>query len=191
MRRPPVCCARRWRATRSAPTIPIGCCIRCAASARRAKGASSESPGRRRSRRLRIGSRAIAAEDPEQILPYSYAGTMGWCRANRCRSASSTGSARASSIGPSALPPAPPGTRSPWARASASIMESADEAQLIIFWGCNAITSSVHFWARAQAGEAPRGAAHRHRSLPLAHRREMPHSTSPCCREPTARSRSG
>ena len=29
-------------------------------------------------------------------------------------------------------------------------MEVADQAKLIIFWGCNAITSSVHFWARAQ-----------------------------------------
>ena len=29
-------------------------------------------------------------------------------------------------------------------------VEVADEAKLIIFWGCNAITSSVHFWARAQ-----------------------------------------
>jgi anaerobic selenocysteine-containing dehydrogenase len=29
-------------------------------------------------------------------------------------------------------------------------MELADDAKLIIFWGSNAITSSVHFWARAQ-----------------------------------------
>jgi anaerobic selenocysteine-containing dehydrogenase len=29
-------------------------------------------------------------------------------------------------------------------------VELADEAKLIIFWGSNAITSSVHFWARAQ-----------------------------------------
>ena len=29
-------------------------------------------------------------------------------------------------------------------------VELADQAKLIIFWGCNAITSSVHFWARAQ-----------------------------------------
>ena len=29
-------------------------------------------------------------------------------------------------------------------------MELADQARLIVFWGCNAITSSVHFWARAQ-----------------------------------------
>src|SRR5258708_14058332 len=32
-------------------------------------------------------------------------------------------------------------------------MELADEAKLIVFWGCNAITSSVHFWARAQAAK--------------------------------------
>ncbi len=29
-------------------------------------------------------------------------------------------------------------------------IELAEQAKLIIFWGCNAITSSVHFWARAQ-----------------------------------------
>src|SRR5208282_4947710 len=29
-------------------------------------------------------------------------------------------------------------------------VEVAQDAKLIIFWGCNAITSSVHFWARAQ-----------------------------------------
>src|ERR1700730_12386984 len=29
-------------------------------------------------------------------------------------------------------------------------VERADQPKLIIFWGSNAITSSVHFWARAQ-----------------------------------------
>jgi anaerobic selenocysteine-containing dehydrogenase len=29
-------------------------------------------------------------------------------------------------------------------------VELVEEAKLIVFWGCNAITSSVHFWARAQ-----------------------------------------
>lgn len=29
-------------------------------------------------------------------------------------------------------------------------IELADQAKLIVFWGSNAITSSVHFWARAQ-----------------------------------------
>src|SRR5258708_19290231 len=32
-------------------------------------------------------------------------------------------------------------------------VELADQAKLIVFWGCNAITSSVHFWARAQAAK--------------------------------------
>ena len=94
--------------------------------------------------------RSIAAQDPEQILPYSYAGTMGLVQGESmaqrffhklgaslldrtiCASAGSAGHAitLGSRIGMD--------------------MELADEAKLIIFWGCNAITSSVHFWARAQ-----------------------------------------
>jgi len=102
--------------------------------------------------------RAIAAEDPQQILPYSYAGTMGLVQGegmagrffNRlgasrldrtiCAAAGSAGHAitLGSRIGMD--------------------MELADSARLIIFWGCNAVTSSVHFWARAQA--AKRRGAH-------------------------------
>jgi anaerobic selenocysteine-containing dehydrogenase len=93
---------------------------------------------------------AIAAEDPEQVVPYSYAGTMGLVQGESmsqrffhrlgaslldrtiCASAGTAGYAitLGSRIGVD--------------------MELADEAKLIIFWGCNAITSSVHFWARAQ-----------------------------------------
>ncbi|MGA2189851.1 MAG: molybdopterin oxidoreductase family protein [Steroidobacteraceae bacterium] len=92
----------------------------------------------------------IAAQDPEQILPYSYAGTMGLIQGESmaqrffhrlgaslldrtiCASAGSAGHeiTLGSRIGMD--------------------MELADEAKLIIFWGCNAITSSVHFWAQAQ-----------------------------------------
>jgi anaerobic selenocysteine-containing dehydrogenase len=92
----------------------------------------------------------IAADDPQQILPYSYAGTMGLVQGESmsqrffhrlgaslldrtiCASAGAAGHkiTLGSSIGMD--------------------MELADEAKLIIFWGCNAITSSVHFWARAQ-----------------------------------------
>jgi anaerobic selenocysteine-containing dehydrogenase len=92
----------------------------------------------------------IAADDPEQILPYSYAGTMGLVQGESmaqrffhklgaslldrtiCASAGSAGHeiTLGSKIGMD--------------------MELADEAKLIIFWGSNAITSSVHFWARAQ-----------------------------------------
>lgn len=92
----------------------------------------------------------ITARDPEQILPYSYAGTMGLVQGESmaqrffhrlgaslldrtiCASAGSAGHAitLGSRVGMD--------------------MELADDARLIVFWGCNAITSSVHFWARAQ-----------------------------------------
>ena len=92
----------------------------------------------------------IAAEDPEQILPYSYAGTMGLVQGESmsqrffhrlgaslldrtiCASAGTAG--HKITLGPSV----------------GADIEVADQAKLIIFWGCNAITSSVHFWARAQ-----------------------------------------
>src|SRR6266481_2031914 len=92
----------------------------------------------------------LAAHAPEEILPYSYAGTMGLVQGESmaqrffhkvgaslldrtiCASAGSAGHqlTLGSRVGMD--------------------MELADEAKLIVFWGCNAITSSVHFWARAQ-----------------------------------------
>ena len=92
----------------------------------------------------------IAAQDAQQIVPYSYAGTMGLVQGESmaqrffhklgaslldrtiCASAGSAGHelTLGSKIGMD--------------------MELADEAKLILFWGSNAITSSVHFWARAQ-----------------------------------------
>jgi anaerobic selenocysteine-containing dehydrogenase len=96
---------------------------------------------------------ALAAQNPELILPYSYAGTMGLVQgesmsmrffhklgASRldrtiCSSAGSVGYEM--TLG---------------SRVGIDV-ELADEAKLIIFWGSNAITSSVHFWARAQAAK--------------------------------------
>ena len=93
---------------------------------------------------------AVAADDPQQILPYSYAGTMGLVQGESmsqrffhrlgaslldrtiCASAGAAG--HAVTLG---------------SRIGIDV-ELADQAKLIIFWGCNAITSSVHFWARAQ-----------------------------------------
>src|ERR1700677_1423910 len=93
---------------------------------------------------------ALAAQDADQILPYSYAGTMGLVQGESmsqrffhrlgasllertiCASAGSAG--HKITLGPSV----------------GVDVEAADQAKLIIFWGCNAITSSVHFWARAQ-----------------------------------------
>jgi anaerobic selenocysteine-containing dehydrogenase len=96
---------------------------------------------------------AIAAVDAERILPYSYGGTMGLVQGESmaqrffhrlgaslldrtiCASAGSAGHeiTLGSRIGMD--------------------MELAQDARLIVFWGCNAITSSVHFWARAQAAK--------------------------------------
>ncbi len=93
---------------------------------------------------------AIAADDPERILPYSYAGTMGLVQGE------SMAQRFFHRLGASLL------DRTICASAGAAgykltlgsrigvDVELADEAKLIVFWGCNAITSSVHFWARAQ-----------------------------------------
>jgi anaerobic selenocysteine-containing dehydrogenase len=92
----------------------------------------------------------IAAQDPEQILPYSYGGTMGLVQGE------SMAQRFFHKLGASLLDRticASAGTAGHKISLGASIgidVESADEARLIIFWGCNAITSSVHFWARAQ-----------------------------------------
>ena len=100
---------------------------------------------------------AIAARDPERIVPYSYAGTMGMVQGesmaqryfNRlgasrlhrsiCAEAGSVGYGY--TLGP---------------RVGMDI-ERVQDAKLIVFWGANAIASSVHFWRRAQ--EAKRAGA--------------------------------
>jgi anaerobic selenocysteine-containing dehydrogenase len=92
----------------------------------------------------------LAAEDPEQILPYSYAGTMGLVQGE------SMSMRFFHKLGASFLDRticASAGTVGHEITLGSRIgvdVELADEAKLIIFWGSNAITSSVHFWARAQ-----------------------------------------
>ncbi|HEV7612165.1 MAG TPA: molybdopterin oxidoreductase family protein [Steroidobacteraceae bacterium] len=93
---------------------------------------------------------SIAAKDPEQILPYSYAGTMGLVQGE------SMSMRFFHKIGASLLDRticASAGTAGHEITLGSRIgmdMELTEEAKLIIFWGSNAITSSVHFWARAQ-----------------------------------------
>ena len=92
----------------------------------------------------------IAADDPEQIVPYSYAGTMGLVQGE------SMAQRFFHKLGASLLDRticASAGSAGHRISLGASIgidVESADDARLIIFGGCNAITSRVHFWARAQ-----------------------------------------
>jgi anaerobic selenocysteine-containing dehydrogenase len=92
----------------------------------------------------------LAAANPEQILPYSYAGTMGLVQGE------SMAARFFHKLGASFLDRticASAGTAGHDITLGARFgmdMEVADQAKLIIFWGANAITSSVHFWARAQ-----------------------------------------
>ena len=96
---------------------------------------------------------AIAARDPERILPYSYAGTMGLVQGE------SMAMRFFHKLGASLLDRticSTAGTAGHEITLGGRIgidVESADQAKLIIFWGSNAITSSVHFWARAQAAK--------------------------------------
>ncbi|MBU6259023.1 MAG: molybdopterin oxidoreductase family protein [Burkholderiales bacterium] len=93
---------------------------------------------------------AIAARDPQAILPYSYAGTMGLVQGDgmaarffhrlgaslldRTICASAGGHALAATYG------AKVGMHVEWFA----------ESRLILIWGSNPITSSVHFWTLAQ-----------------------------------------
>jgi anaerobic selenocysteine-containing dehydrogenase len=100
---------------------------------------------------------AIAAIDPQRIVPYSYAGTMGMVQGeamagrffhkvgasflDRTICATAGGEALIATIG----------TR------DGTDMEQFQNAKLIVFWGTNAIASNLHLWSRAQ--EAKRNGA--------------------------------
>ena len=94
--------------------------------------------------------KAIAARDPQAILPYSYAGTMGLVQGesmaarffhklgasllDRTICASAGGAGYLYTIG---------------ARIGTDI-EQFQNARLILIWGGNPIASNLHFWMRAQ-----------------------------------------
>ena len=92
----------------------------------------------------------LALQNAEQILPYSYAGTMGLVQGD------SMSMRFFHKLGASLLERticAAAGSAGHQVTLGARVgmdMEVADQAKLILFWGSNAITSSVHFWARAQ-----------------------------------------
>lgn len=97
--------------------------------------------------------KACAAEDPQTILPLSYAGTMGmvqWSSMDRrffyrlgaslldrtlCSTAGKVG-LKATLGGSVGMDP-----------------ERFDEANLIILWGANPIVSNLHLWSRVQAAK--------------------------------------
>jgi anaerobic selenocysteine-containing dehydrogenase len=94
--------------------------------------------------------RAIEAEDPQGILPYDYAGTMGYVQWH------SMGRRFFNRLGASRLDRT---ICSSAGKAGAQITvggslgmdpERFDEAKLIVIWGSNPIVSNLHMWSRAQ-----------------------------------------
>jgi len=94
--------------------------------------------------------RAIAERDPQRIVPYSYAGTMGLVQGEAMASrffhklgASFLDRTICATAGGEALA-ATLGTR------LGTDVEQFGNAKLIVFWGTNAIASHLHLWSRAQ-----------------------------------------
>jgi anaerobic selenocysteine-containing dehydrogenase len=93
---------------------------------------------------------ALAAEDPETILPLSYAGTMGMVQyASMDRrffhrlGASLLDRTLCSSAGKA-------GIKATLGGSVGMDPERFDEAKLIILWGANPIVSNLHLWSRVQ-----------------------------------------
>jgi anaerobic selenocysteine-containing dehydrogenase len=101
--------------------------------------------------------KTIAAHDPQAILPYSYAGTMGLVQAEGMAArfwhklgASLLDRTICSSAGGEGL------NHTLGGKVGMKV-EFFAEAKLIIIWGSNSITSNLHFWRYAQ--EAKRNGA--------------------------------
>jgi anaerobic selenocysteine-containing dehydrogenase len=131
-------------------TRPSGCCIRCGAPARRAKGEFKRISWDEALDEIAARFKALAAEDPETILPAQlrrhdghgqYASMdrrffhrLGASLLDRtlCSSAGKAG-IKATLGGSVGMDP-----------------ERFDEAKLIILWGANPIVSNLHLWSRVQ-----------------------------------------
>jgi anaerobic selenocysteine-containing dehydrogenase len=94
--------------------------------------------------------KAIAARDPQAILPYSYAGTMGQVQAEgmAARFFHQLGTSHlertiCSTAGGEAL-------INTYGAKMGMKVEHFAESQLILIWGSNSISSNLHFWRLAQ-----------------------------------------
>ena len=97
--------------------------------------------------------KALAAEDPETILPCSYAGTMGMVQYTSMDrrffhklGASLLDRTLCSSAGKA-------GIKATLGGSVGMDPERFDEARLIILWGANPIVSNLHLWSRVQAAK--------------------------------------
>ena len=96
---------------------------------------------------------AIALRDPQAILPYSYAGTMGMVQGESMAGrffnrlgASQLERTICSSAGSA-------GYRYTIGARIGTDLEQVNGAKLILIWGGNPIASNLHFWTRVQAAK--------------------------------------
>jgi anaerobic selenocysteine-containing dehydrogenase len=94
--------------------------------------------------------KALAAQDPETILPLSYAGTMGMVQYSSMDrrffhrlGASILDRTLCSSAGKA-------GIRATLGGSVGMDPERFDEAKLILLWGANPVVSNLHLWSRVQ-----------------------------------------
>jgi anaerobic selenocysteine-containing dehydrogenase len=94
--------------------------------------------------------KALAAEDPQTILPLSYAGTMGMAQYSSMDrrffhrlGASLLDRTLCSSAGKA-------GIRATLGGSVGMDPERFDEAKLILLWGANPVVSNLHLWSRVQ-----------------------------------------
>jgi anaerobic selenocysteine-containing dehydrogenase len=93
---------------------------------------------------------AIAARDPQAILPYSYAGTMGLVQ-GESMAARFFNKLGASHLDRTVCATAGfYGYRYTIGATVGTDVEQFQDAKLIIIWGGNPIASNLHFWMRAQ-----------------------------------------
>ena len=95
----------------------------------------------------------IAARDPEAILPYSYGGTMGLVQSEGMAArffnklgASQLDRTICASAGGAGL-------KATYGLGVGLDGDHIDQAKVLLLWGINPITSSVHFWRKAQAAK--------------------------------------
>lgn len=93
---------------------------------------------------------AIAARDPQAIVPYSYAGTMGLVQGESMAArffhklgASLLDRTICASAGATAL-------RYTYGASVGMDIEHIEDAKLIVIWGGNPIASNLHLWTRVQ-----------------------------------------
>jgi anaerobic selenocysteine-containing dehydrogenase len=95
----------------------------------------------------------IAARDPQRIVPYSYAGTMGFVQGDGLaqRFFYALGASRLDATICSAA--GSNGLASVHGKSVGMAVEQFENSKLILLWGTNPVTSSVHLWRRIQAAK--------------------------------------